>query len=159
MDTYDWKKPSEEVPNPSVFSEERVRVLLTIAGLFAIVFFGWLLFFSGDDGSGTPTFQEVHVPSRVSLGQMIKDFHSNEARAASIYSESFFISVRVKAITKYELELAGGGYNHVTAKMKDEKDLLSVDRGDSLNLECEKADGSSDSLGTFIYLKGCEIVR
>ena len=55
------------------------------------------------------------------------------------------------------MKLSAGGFNHVEARVKDKTELLDLDTGDRADLHCERAEGSSDSLGAFVYLKGCSI--
>ena len=107
------------------------------------------------DFSGEPS----EPPMEVRLSQIANDYMKNEAKAEATYNKPLITSARVRTIKKNGLELSLGGRSHVEADFKDTNDLVNISRGDVVLLQCAKADGSSDSLGAFVYLKKCSIVK
>ena len=93
----------------------------------------------------------------VSLGEMAREYRNNAARADEKYNRPLLVSAKIIEVgSNGVLRLSGGGYNHVEASMKNREDLLTLSRGDTPTLRCERAEGSTDSLGAYIYFKGCE---
>jgi len=108
------------------------------------------LLFCACGGSSEP-------PMEVSLGKIASDYMKNEAQADEKYNNPLLTTGRIRRIESNGLLLSGGGRNHVEASFKNKEDLFELNRGNTVSLRCERADGSSDSLGAFVYLKGCEI--
>ena len=95
---------------------------------------------------------------KFSLNEVASDYMKNEVRADAKYEHPFITIVRVRRIDGNGfLELSGGGRNHIEAYFKNKDDLLQLDIGDSVTLHCQSADGSSDSLGAFVYLRKCSL--
>ena len=101
---------------------------------------------------------EDQPPMEVSIAEMAQDYLANAYRADEKYDRPLLVSGRVSGVqSSGMLQLMAGGYTHVEADIKSEDDLLSLNRGDRADLRCDGAQGSSDTLGAFIYLEGCEL--
>ena len=94
----------------------------------------------------------------VSLRELVNDYLTNALRADVKYESPFVVSGRITEIRSTGVVLLGaGGFNHVEARVTDKMELLAFDTGNEIHLRCQNAEGSSDSLGAFIYLKGCSV--
>ena len=98
-------------------------------------------------------------PMEVSLSRIASDYMKNEAQADNKYDTPLLITGRIRKIESNGILLSGSGRNHVEATFKSKEELFALSRGDTVNLRCDRADGSSDSLGAFVYLKGCELAN
>ena len=97
--------------------------------------------------------------TRAPLSSIARDYLRNAYAATKKYEDGFITTGRMKSISSQGvMELSLGGYNHVEAHMKNEDGLFALNRGDTVALMCERTDGTSDNLGVFVYLIGCEIV-
>ena len=104
-------------------------------------------------GSSEP----AEPPMEVSISRIASDYMKNEAQADNKYDQPLLTTGRIRRIESNGILLSGSGRTHVEATFKSKEELFSLSRGDTVHLRCERADGSSDSLGAFVYLKGCEI--
>lgn len=98
-------------------------------------------------------------PMEVSISRIASDYMKNEAQADNKYDKPLLTTGRIRRIESNGILLSGGGRNHVEATFKSKDELFELNRGDTVHLRCERADGSSDSLGAFVYLKGCVIAQ
>ena len=96
--------------------------------------------------------------TEVSLRELVNDYLTNAVRADVKYESPFLVSGRITEIGSTGVVMLGaGGFNHVEARVTDKTDLLEFDTGNEVHLHCQRAEGSTDSLGAFIYLKGCSV--
>ena len=117
--------------------------------LFVILAFTILLWACGSVNPSEP-------PMEVSISRIASDYMKNEAQADNKYDKPLLTTGRIRQIESNGI-LLSSGRSHVEATFKSKDELFELNRGDTVRLRCERADGSTDSLGAFVYLKGCEI--
>ena len=127
--------------------------MLKITGVLCVMIISSILISCGKDAD--PLLAPL---LEVSIGEMAKDYHANAFRADEKYDRSLLVSGRVNEIQRSgALQLAVGGYNQIEAAMDDREDLLALNRGDKVDLRCDRATGTTDTLGVFLSFSGCAI--
>ena len=108
---------------------------------------------SSESGTPEPT---ARLP-RYDVIQILDDYESNEARANETYKgKRFIVSGRIDKVEDDSVEFYLGEFVFVsaTAKFKDKQQLLRLDAGQSISLDCE---GDGFTLDILLNFKDCSI--